>query len=86
MSIEKVDGLLTKKYPEIFNLMIAMISTQKKVRPHCKDILEKRNHWSLGLDEIINENNRNEILNEPSSIEESFHKYFIHKKFMFKQS
>ncbi len=83
-SLEKADGILTRKYPEIFNLMNAMIAPKIKIRPDCKDVLDKRNLWLLEIDEMNNDINLKEILNEDSSIEDSFHKYFLQKKFRFK--
>jgi hypothetical protein len=58
-----------------------MISTQKKARPDCKDILKKKDLWYLNIDCIMSITKDDVI--STTSMEESFHKYFIQKK-MFK--
>ncbi len=79
-SLENDESVLTKKYHEIFNLMSRMMAIKKKSRPDCKDVLQDRNLWSLGVGDMINDSNLKDILDKPSTIEESFHKYFLQKK------
>jgi hypothetical protein len=59
-----------------------MINPKIKDRPDCKNILENKNKWSLGMDKIIDDKKKKEISSGTFTIEDSFHRYFLQKKIL----
>jgi hypothetical protein len=58
----------------LFELTERMISSQKKRRPNCDEILQKH-FWSLNLTELQNDSEFNS--NEMQFSDNSFHSHFV---------
>lgn len=70
-----------EKYKKIFELILKMVS-MKYFRPKCDEILKEKSSWALHVNEI--ENEFSELSSTEQSIEESFHKFFIKTKLIYK--
>jgi hypothetical protein len=58
-------SLLNTKYAKLIELCVEMTSDDPSKRPNCKEILEKKNFWTLDLNEFEFENELRNILCYP---------------------
>jgi len=59
-----------------------MMSPIKNFRPNCDQILRDKNLWASDINELMDE--FYELSLTEQSVEESFHKFFIKTKLMFR--